>query len=187
MKKLFLLCIFVSSLFSCSSQSSEYEKILTDFIEVRNGVRTDLKVEFLSMTVSDLLVQDSINIIQSEYEAEKAKRIAQYEKNIAGINERIAEHKKVNDIAAKAAIRTQEKFLENEKNSLENAKNWHPDILNKYNERNPQEVIANKVICDFSIFDPKLQTRVTYNNALFILSADGKTPLHSRLNNEENK
>lgn len=177
MRKLLYLIFVLSFISACSSAQSEYENIIREFLETRKGVRTDLKIKFEIINVSDILVQDSINIIKEEFESEQSKRIANIEQAIERYEKRIAEHKKRNDFIGRASVVDQKGLLKSEIKSLEEAKNWSPEILHKYDNRQANEVLVKKALCTFSLYNSKLQTRQTYKDAVIILSADGKTPL----------
>lgn len=173
MKKylLFLILPFVIS--SCSTQS-EYEKTIANYLQTGNGVKTDLKIEFLEMKVSDITVSDSIAVLQERFESERAKKIESAEKSVKHWQESIEKQKgKKNQLVAKALISNSTEKLENAENELKKAQEWTPNYLNHYKSHNPSETLAKKAESRFSFLNPKLQTRQEMT-ALFILSADGK-------------
>jgi hypothetical protein len=178
MRKLYCLILFPLVWLSCSSPSN-YEKVIIDYLETdKKGVKTDLKIEFLSMNVSDITVADSISILQKQFEAEKIKKIESIQSSISRLQDKIQEQKgKNNQVVAKALISRWEKDLEKYQSELSIALDWQADYLNRYNSRNPSEILAKKADCRFSFFNPQLQTRQELS-ALFTLSADG-----SRCNN----
>lgn len=74
MRKLYFLLLFPLVWLSCSSPSN-YEKAIIDYLEIdKKGVKTDLKIEFLSMNVSNITVADSISILQKQFEAKKTRK-----------------------------------------------------------------------------------------------------------------
>ncbi|MDH6355888.1 hypothetical protein M2132_002238 [Dysgonomonas sp. PH5-45] len=170
--KQFILLLLFPLVVSCSAQS-EYEKVIADYLQIENGVKTDLKIEFLEMNVSDITVSDSIQILNNEYQAEKEKRISDAQKSVEHWQNSIEEQKgKKNQLVAKAVIGNAEKRLADAENKLKEAQEWRPD-LNRYESRDPSDILAKKAESHFSFMNPKLQTRQEMN-ALFILSADGK-------------
>lgn len=182
MKKFICFVLLLCFIPSCFSQS-EYEKLLTDFIEIRGNVRTDLNVKFHSIEVSDIRVGDSIQILKKQFESEKADWVLKQEKEVERYKNQIAEieTKISQDIADIVILKGYKEKLYDYESDLQKAKNWTPDYLNKYDSRASDEILIKKAICTFSVVDPKLQTRQTYKDALFILSADGETPLRAIL------
>lgn len=173
MKKLIAIAFFPFVISSCLAQS-EYEKPIREYLETQNGIKTDLKIEFLDMNVSDISVADSIAIIQEHFEVEKAKKVESQKSNIARWQKSIEEQKgKKNQVVAKALIT---KFTENiskAEKELGNIESWHPEYLDRYKGRKTSDVLAKKADTRFSYLNPKLQTRQEMQ-VLFILSADGK-------------
>lgn len=178
MRKLYFLLLFPLVWFSCSSPSN-YEKAIIDYLETdKKGVKIDLKIEFLSIEVSDITVADSISILQKRFEAEKTKKIETIQSSISRLQDKIQEQKgKNNQVVAKALISRWEKDLEKHQSELTIAENWQADYLNRYDSLKTSEILAKKADCRFSFFNPQLQTRQELS-ALFTLSADG-----SRCNN----
>jgi hypothetical protein len=173
MKKLAILLIFPLVLLACSSQS-EYEKLISDYLQTKDGIKTDLKIEFRSIDVSDITVSDSVSILRKQFESEKNKKIETIQNSISRLENKIQEQKgKKNQVVAKALISGWEKDLEKYQSDLTTAQEWKLDYLNRYDSRNTSDILAKKAACKFSFMNPKLQTRQEMR-ALFILSADGK-------------
>lgn len=182
MKKFIYFVLLLCFIPSCSSQS-EYEKLLTDFIEIRGNVRTDFNVKFESIDISDVTVGDSIQILKDQFNKEKANLVLKQEKEVERYKKQITEieTKTSQDIADIVILKGYKEKLYDYESDLQKAKNWTPDYLTKYDSRALGEILVKKAICTFSVLDPKLQTRQTYKDALFILSADGETPLRAIL------
>ncbi|MDR1502008.1 MAG: hypothetical protein LBT43_06090 [Prevotella sp.] len=180
MNKIYSFIAIVLLCISCSKQS-EYERVITEALEVTNGTRTDLQIKYSKLEVSDVSVADSIAILKERFETERAKKIQSIEQSIKRIEESLAEHRgklensksSTDELISRILIKDNERFLSNDKDRLEEAKNWKPDYLNRYDSRNPSEVIAKKASATLSFFNPKLQTRQEMS-PLFILSPDGK-------------
>ena len=180
MKTLFYTFIFSICLSSCSSKTSEYEKTITDYLETKNGVKTDLQIKYSKLDVSDISVADSISILNKKFEAEKNKKIQSIEQTIKHKEKSIAEQKNKlttakggNKIVAQSLIYTWEKELQREKILLDETLKWQPDYINKYTDRNPSDILAKKADITLSFFNPRLQTRQEIS-MFVILSPDGK-------------
>lgn len=174
MKRLFTPLFSIALLCSCSSPQSEQEKLITDFLETNDGVKTDLQIKYSKFEISNILVSDSIAIFKAQFEAERAKKIESIESTISNKENSIAEQRgKKNKVVANTLIKMWENELTKEKRYLEEAKNWKPSYLNKYDSRNESEVLVQKVDITFSYFNPKLQVEQEMS-AYVILSADGK-------------
>lgn len=174
MKKSFLLLFLISLLCSCSSPQSEQEKLITDFLETNNGVKTDLQIKYSKFEVSNILVSDSLAILKDQFETEKTKKIASIESTISNKEKSIAEQRaKKNKVVANSLIKMWEDDLVKQRRYLEEAKNWKPSYLSKYDSRNESEVLVQKIDITFSYFNPKLQVKQEMS-AFVLLSADGK-------------
>ena len=172
MKKHISLLFIPFVILSCSTQS-ESEKVIADYLQTENGVKIDLKIEFLELNISDITVADSIAILQEYFETERAKKIESAEKSVKHWQESIEKQKgKKNQLVAKALISNSTEKLENAENEFKKAQEWKPDYLNRYESRNSSNVLAKKAESRFSFLNPKLQTKQEMS-ALFILSADG--------------
>ena len=173
MKKYILFLFFPFVIASCSAQSDS-QKAVIDYLETQNGVRTDLKIEFLTFNISDITVADSVTILQNQFETERAQKIEAAKKSVKHWQESIKEQKgKKNQLVAKAVIGNAEKRLADAEKKLKEAQKWQPDYLDRYVSHNTSDILAKKVESRFSFMSPRLQTRQEMS-ALLILSADGK-------------
>lgn len=174
MKRIFILLFIIAMLCSCSTPQTELQKLVTDFLETNNGVKTDLQVKYSKFEVSNILVSDSIVILKAQFEAEKTKKIASIESTISNKQKSIAEQReKKNRVVANSLIKMWEDDLVNQRRYLEEAKNWKPSYLSKYGSRNESDVLVQKADVTFSYFNPKLQVKQEMS-AFVLLSADGK-------------
>lgn len=173
MKKLFISILLPLFGFACSSPSN-YEKTIIDYLETdKKGTKTNLQINILSLNISDIIVSDSISILQTQFETEKATKVESIQNSISRLQNKIEEQKeKKNQVVAKPLISKWNKDLENLQTELSTAENWIPEYLYKYNSRKESEILAKKADCKFSFFNPQLQTKQEIK-ALFILSADG--------------
>ena len=172
MKKNIIGISLIIAFLSCSSQS-ESEKAITAFLQTKDGVTTDLKIEFIDVNISDVTVLDSISIMEKDSEIQKQQRIKKAEKDFTHWQKTIDEHKSKNTRIGDSFAKNYNKNLEKAKADLEAANNWKADNLTKYNSRDEKEVLIKKAETKFSFFNPRLQTRQEMQ-VLFILSPDGK-------------
>ena len=174
MKKLFISLMIIALLCSCSTSQSEQQKLVTDFLETNNGVKTDLQIKYSKFEVSNILVSDSVSVLQAQFEAERAKKIESIESTIQNKENSIVEQRsKNNKVVSKSLIKMWEDDIANQQRYLEDAKNWKPSYLSKYDSRNESDVLVQKADITFSYFNPKLQVKQAMS-AYVLLSADGK-------------
>ncbi len=178
MKKLLTIFIISLSTLSCTSQTNDvFKQTFKDALEMDNGVRADLDVKFTKFELSDILVKDSIQILQNIYETEKAKKIASEQKDVDLYKSRIEKYKKTADKSAvsRMMIKDQEGLLQSAEKRLEKWQNWRPDYLDRYNGRDESEVLAKLATISFSCFNPRKQAREEATDVKFLFSTDGKT------------
>lgn len=178
MKKLLFALALLFTFSCCYSANKNYEEKIRNFIErnVFKGVKTDMKIRFITSSISDIHVSDSVAILEKQFQEEKKIKIENAQK-IVDINQKAVDEQKArsdSDFVAAALARSFTKDLEISKEKLKEAQEWQPDFLDKYKNRNPDEVIALKVDCKFTYQDPRLTTRQE-KEGVFLLSADGKT------------
>lgn len=175
MKQFLLTLLVLSSLHACSPSDSEYKTVIKNNLEIdKDGKRTDLQIEFETFSISDITVQDSIDIINTNADKKRAERIQLSENSIKSYEKSIAKQKVKNTVVSRAIINDSKRLLANEKESLERIKIWQPEELNQYENRTPSEILAKKVTTSFSFFNPRLQSKQSYENAEFLLLKDGK-------------
>lgn len=174
MKKLCIPLFIIALLCSCSSPQSEQEKLITDFLETNNGVKTDLQIKYSKFDISNILVSDSVAILQAQFEAERAKKIESIESTIKHKENSIAEQRsKKNKVVSNSLIRMWEDDIANQQRYLEETKNWRPNYLSKYDSKNESDILVQRADITFSYFNPKLQVKQEVS-AFVLLSADGK-------------
>lgn len=173
MRKLFIIFFFPFVISSYFAQSDSKKAIIV-YLETQNGVKTDLKIEFLNFEVSDITVSDSISILQAQYELQKSQKTELAEKSIIHWKDAVEKQKgRKNQVVAKALISDCSERLAKAENDLKVVQEWKPDYLNRYNSHNPSDILAKNVESCFSFLSPRLQTRQEIN-AIFILSANGE-------------
>jgi hypothetical protein len=171
------ICTFIAIVLLCisCSKQSEYERVITEALEVTNGTRTDLQIKYSKLEVSNVSIADSIAILKERFEKERSDLLTKREQEVQRYKDQIAgiEEKSSQDVADYVILKMYKTNLADAEVSLQKAKDWKPDYLNRYDSRNPSEVIAKKANATLSFFNPKLQTRQEMS-PLFILSPDGK-------------
>ncbi|MDH6354671.1 hypothetical protein M2132_001000 [Dysgonomonas sp. PH5-45] len=176
MRKILLFVIPILALNGCHSQNSVLENTIIDYLETdsKSGIRTDLKIKFVESEVSDILVSDSISILEKHYQEEYEKKLESAQKNVDHWQQSVAKHeKKKSDIVHKMLLAESTEKLNNAKSTLEEVKSWRPDYLGRYAGRDKNELIAKSVKCKLSFQNPKLSSRQELD-ATFIFSPDGQ-------------
>jgi methyl coenzyme M reductase subunit C-like uncharacterized protein (methanogenesis marker protein 7) len=179
MKTKIILSVFALTAFCNCSGYKDYEKLIVDWAEtnVYPGVRTDLKIKFIESSISEIHVSDSIAILKKKFQEEHSKKVEDAKKlvelNQKAVDEQKAKKANGDNIVAPVLVKSFTKNLEQSKEELSEAEIWHPDYLDKYNGRNPDEMIAKKAVCKFSYQEPKLTTRQE-RTGIFVLTSDGK-------------
>lgn len=158
---------------SCNDTNNVYKTTVLDYLQTKNGIKTDLKIKFQKFELSDITVGDSIKVLQERFYTEKQKKIDVAYQAVAHWNEAIAKQEKKGDaLVAKALVVRYKKDLEKAEIELKQAMSWLADYVNRYADRSTSEVLAKKVDACFSFQNPKLATRQEIS-AYFILSPDG--------------
>ncbi|MDH6356239.1 hypothetical protein [Parabacteroides sp. PF5-9] len=172
---LFAILAFTAS--GCSSQNSNYQKVIIDYLETNDqtGIRTDLQIKFIEIDVSDILVSDSIAILEKQYQTEYEKKLESAQKSIDHWQQSVDKHEeKKSDLVHKMLLAESTEKLDNAKSTLEEIKSWRPDYLDRYTDKDKNEVLAKSVKCKLSFQNPKLTTRQELD-ATFIFSPDGQS------------
>ncbi|NDW11825.1 hypothetical protein D0T50_02850 [Bacteroides sp. 214] len=177
MRKIALFIFSIFALNGCHSQNSVLEKTIIDYLETdsKSGIRTDLQIKFIEMKISDILVSDSITILEKQYQKEFEKKLESAQKSIDHWQQSIDKHeKKKSDLVHKMLLAESTEKLDNAKSTLEEIKSWRPDYLDRYTDTDKNEVLAKSVKCKLSFQNPKLTTRQELD-ATFIFSPDGES------------
>ncbi|WP_297904831.1 hypothetical protein [uncultured Parabacteroides sp.] len=174
MKRLLLMVALLGSLNSCYAQNndSHYKKMITDYVEVKNDVRTNLDVRISEITEKDYTVADSTEVLNSRFANEKASKIETANKDIKHYETQIAKQQAKGGLVAETLLKKYKTELEKAQNRLKDAQNWHVNYASCYDSRNPNDVIAKIVECKLSLMNPKFKTRQE-GKASFLFSADG--------------
>lgn len=176
MRKILLFVISILALNGCHSQNSVLEKAIIDYLETdsKSGIRTDLKIKFIESEIFDIFVSDSIAILEKQYQEEYEKKLESAQKSVDHWQQSVDKHeKKKSDIVHKMLLAESTEKLDNAKSTLEEIKSWRPNYLDRYAERDKNELIAKSVKCKLSFQNPKLSSRQELD-ATFIFSPDGQ-------------
>ena len=107
MKRLLLMIALLGSLNSCYAQNndSHYKKMITDYVEVKNDVRTNLDVRISEITEKDYTVADSIEVLNSHFANEKASKIEIANKDIKHYETQIAKQQAKGGLVAETLLK----------------------------------------------------------------------------------
>ena len=175
MKKLILVLLLTGVITgACQQKTSSYEKSIIDFVEIRNGIKTNLDIQVTDITEKDITVADSIKILEEQYNKKKTAKVESAEKVVVHLENAISEQKAEGGIVANALVGAFTAKLEKAQQELEEAKAWEPAYLQKYKNRDPSTVLAKVVSCHLTWMNPKLNARQEMDGSL-LFSADGKS------------
>lgn len=175
MKQLLFISILLSSLNSCNAQNNEnhYRAMITDYIEVKDGVRTILDVQISEITEKNFTVADSIEVLNSRFADEKATKIESANKDIKHYESQIAKQQAKGGLVAETLIERYKPELETARKRLKDAQDWHASYTSKYDGRDTKDIISKTVDCKLSLMNPRLKTRQE-GKATFLFTANGK-------------
>ena len=175
MKKFSLVLLFIGVIAgACQQKTDSYKKAIIDFVQIRNGIKTNLDIQVTDITEKDITVADSIKIFEEQYNKEKTAKVESAEKRVAYLENAISEQKAEGGIVANALVGSFTSKLGKAQQELEEAKAWEPSYLQKYSNQNPNTVLAKLVSCHLSWMNPKLNVRQEMDGSL-LFTADGKS------------
>lgn len=163
---------------SCYAQNNEnhYKKVITDYIEVKNGVRTNLDIHLSEITEKNFTVADSIVVLSNRFANEKAKKIESANKEVKHYEAQIAKQQAKGGLVAETLIKKYKPELEKAQKRLKEVQDWQANYTSNYDGRDTNDVIAKVIDCRLSLMNPKLKARQE-GKATFLFSADGKALL----------
>ena len=133
--------------------------MITDYVEIKNGVRTNLDVRISELTEKDYTVGDSIEVLNSRFASEKTAKIETANNDIKHYEAQIAKQQAKGGLVAETLLKKYKPELEKAQNRLKEAQNWTANYASCYDSRNPNDVIAKIVDCKLSLMNPRLRTR----------------------------
>ncbi|MDL2230221.1 hypothetical protein LJB87_00305 [Alistipes sp. OttesenSCG-928-L06] len=173
MKKFLLLIALAFSVASCKGNDNVYKNTVLDYLQTEDGIKTDFKIEFSKFEVSDITVADSVRILQSQYIAEKQKKVESAQQSVVHWKDAIEKQKaKGDNLVAQTLIARYKTDLEKAQAELQAANDWVAGYLDRYDGRSSSEILAKQVDTSFSFQNPKLTVRQEMG-AIFVLSPDG--------------
>ena len=174
MRRLLSIAALLACLISCYAQNGEsnYKKMITDYVEIKNGVRTNLDVRISELTEKDYTVGDSIEVLNSRFASEKTAKIETANNDIKHYEAQIAKQQAKGGLVAETLLKKYKPELEKAQNRLKEAQIWTANYASCYDSRNPNDVIAKIVDCKLSLMNPRLRTRQE-GKASFLFSSDG--------------
>lgn len=165
-------CLFIS----CDGKTSTIKKTISDYLQTSDGVKLDLNIKILDLKQQGTItVGDSIAWITKEFGEDSELEIAAYEEGLAGLE---ATRATVLEDSALLAF-VDEKITE-VKESLTSAKNLKDSYLDKYKDRDANEVLVLIERCKYS---GKMFGMTAEATADFYISPDG-TQCYGRKNVE---
>ena len=176
-KSIYLFAMLLFTLFSCNTEKSNYQNKIIEYLETNDytGVRTDLKIKFLEYQISEVLVSDSINILEDLYKEEYEKRLKSVQHTVDIRQKNVDKYsEKQKDIVYKTLLADAKNLLKSAKEDLESVKSWKPEYLNRYDGRDPKEIIAQCIKAKLSYINPKLSNARQEIDVTFTFSPDGQ-------------
>lgn len=175
MKQLILSLLFIVVLPNVYAQNlNSYSKVIVDFVQIRNGVKTDLGAKASDLKIKNITVADSVDLLKLEYLANKAAKVKSAEKSLAHYKAQISKQKEKGGIVAEALIESLIPKLDKAEQDLKAANEWEPEYLQKYNGCDPDSVLVKQVFCNLSLMNPKVNARQE-REVSFLFTPDGKT------------
>lgn len=173
--KYLILTFLLFSVFTeiCAQNTTVYKKAIIDYVQIRNGIKTDLGIQVSNLEEKNITVADSIEILTQQYLKEKATKVRTAEKSIAHYEAQISKQKSKGGLVAEAMIESLIPKLKKAQQELKEAKEWNPDYLQRYKDQDPHAILSKLVSCRLSLMNPKLNARQE-GDASFIFSADGQ-------------
>lgn len=178
MKKTSVLFFVVILFFTaCGTSENQFEKAIADYVQTdKRGTWMDCKFKALSIEkLSDITVADSLKVLQAEFEKLRDEQIASQQRTLDYFNGLL----KGNQSAkyAKQAVDEQlSQSIATTQVQIDSLRNLPAVYADRYKGRNPSDVLAVKVKCNYSYVLPETTT-AKERTEVFILTADGKKVL----------
>ena len=169
MKNLIYLClVFVFA--ACSSGNSSLEKVIADFKQTdKEGRLYDLKFKMIEMgEIQKVTVSDSLKILQEEFKAKNDKAI-EGQKMLLSMAQKNLDQEKNSRRPSATMIDVHESDIKKYNDKIAELKNKTGDD-SKYAGKNPDDVLANIIICTYSMND--LSGNNFTEKSEFLLSPD---------------
>lgn len=157
----------LTMMYGCSKQGL-YEKSIAAFVQTdKKGTWTDLQFKVIEMgTPTEITVADSIRILTDAFEAVRKKKLDFATEGIER-NKRLLEKDK-----SATMRRFYQEYIDKQQEIVDSLLTLTPSLPKEYSEMNVQKVLAQEIVCKFSIVPPIINARQEMTET-FILSADG--------------
>lgn len=166
-----VLCL----LYGCGGKGSMYEKAIADYVQTsKRGVWTDMQFKVLEMGEAEpITVGDSIRILTEAFEADKAKWLSNLQRSL---DRHKASLEKESSSSMRKFYRTQ---IEREQHKIDSVGKTSVSLPDAYRQRPETDVLAQEVVCKYSIVPPIINTRQE-ETRVFVLNAAGDKCYRSR-------
>ena len=177
---LFISAIIISCILAgCISNNDKYAKAIENFNSIYKGVKYDINFKCLELQeLKQITVSDSIRILTDSMENRRTRMIKFYEQNIEKTKTEI-ESINPKAFGAPVTVKIHSMIIEEYEQKIEEEKNWNPGWVDRYNSRNPKDVLGILVRCKYSATMPFVQTKVEIDE-FYILDPNGEKCLASR-------
>ncbi len=173
----YLIAIF--SIVECSTGGSSLEKVISDYKQTdpKTGRLYDLNFKMIEMgELQKITVADSLRILEAEFQKENAGILENYQ-NLLSMAEKNLEQEKKNRRPSATMIDVHEKDIKKYEEKIAEIESNKAD-LSKYSSRNADEILANVIVCTYSMDD--LSGNNFTEKSEFVLSPDGATVYKAR-------
>jgi hypothetical protein len=173
-----LLTVFLAV--ACSPGSSSFEKAISDYkqTEPKTGKLYDLKFKMIETgEPQQVTVADSLKILEAEAKEAKNKELESV-RYLLSISEKGLANEKGSKAQSKTMVDIHEKNIRKYKEQIAGIENRTGVIDAAYADRKPDEVLANVLVCTYSMND--LFGNNFTEKSEFVLSPDGVTVYEAR-------
>jgi hypothetical protein len=174
---MYLIAIFI--MVACSTGASSFEKVISEYkqMDPKTGSLYDLNFKMIEMgELQKITVADSLEILETEFQKENSWIIENYNTLLSMVKKNLEQEKKSRRPSA-TMIDVHEKDIKKYEEKIAEIKSNKPD-LSKYSSRNADEILANVIVCTYSM-DDLLGNNFTEKSE-FLLSPDGTTVYGTR-------
>ncbi len=167
--------LFIGIIFLLTSCSSKYEKVLSDYLQTVDNVKTDLKFKLLdAKEVGTITVKDSLEHFKFHRQYWKENRMSAAQIDLARYEKMKIEYWDLKDQRERLQADVDKAKAEYESYLNDSFKYPYGDNgIKRYSTLSAEQVLANKVECKYSIFNPLIQTQQEYT-VTYVISPDKK-------------
>lgn len=168
LKGVVVITMVVAAVAGCTVESSRFETAIGEFVQTdKRGVWTDLEFKVLEMGEPVVItVGDSIRILGDVFEAKRKKKL-----DLA--MESIERNRKSLEKERSPVMRKfYKKHIDNYQQMADSLSALKVSLPEGYSDENSQKVLAQEIVCKFSIIAPFVNARQELTET-FVLNADG--------------